>query len=603
MDIQRTATQARTETRTKAIAAMGLTLLAGLGAYGFGFLPGFENDKLKQERTACYDVCLSNQNLCKEKSKDGALCEPSFQQCNSDCSMIGREQEVQEKQQMVYQDVLNKPETEQVAPQDLDQNQKSPQPDTGSEQSPNTPPQKMLPSVYPTDCIGQCDYDLAKCLTYQTDAVCRPMHEACQMRCAPPSLPPTPPDVSYATTTLTIRPDTQPLSRILVPSEGVWQNVAQYRASSAAEEITLNAIGVEGSTQGSLVIRDVAIAQSGRVLGQAVLPVGRDTRTRVDLSASPLRVPAGGSTVFQIWVRLNEVRHHSITGEVASTTMSAPSVQLGLALNFSDYQYDVDAHASSPRVSVYAPWVRGDDTWGNVFAVRNTRPYVTPLALASDTFTSGSTLDLYRFHLASDAAGPVAIKKMTFNLRAALASGSSLRVSRFHLRRGSADVPASEVRILDEDGRDLLGPATTTLDLSRDRQVIVLFNQQQLVNAAGLNFSLQARTEGVFTTGDALRISFAREPRFHSMINGYLSSEDVMLYTSGGSLLRGPHLDLDNPPRDRSFSTAPFIWSDLLSPTHNARAGMSGGSDDWTVDHQIDDLDSVQVLHVGTPRT
>src|SRR5574337_256244 len=112
---------------------------------------------------------------------------------------------------------------------------------------------------------------------------------------------------------LTIEPYDMRPSTILVAGGGVWQNLAQYRATARDEGATLTRADLV-SAGDAACFTQIAVARDGRVLGTAILPAGDNQSHDVDLSADPIMVPRDSSVVFQLWAQLADVQSSASVG-------------------------------------------------------------------------------------------------------------------------------------------------------------------------------------------------------------------------------------------------------------------------------------------------
>jgi len=398
--------------------------------------------------------------------------------------------------------------------------------------------------------------------------------------------------------TLTIATDNLRQATILVMGGDVWQNLAQFKGTAQYEDMTIDRINVT-STGDASNFTSVAIAKDGAVKGWDVLPSGSLRNKDVDLSANPITIPKGGSATFQIWGKLaNAQSSSSVSGATTGVARSGNTVALGIGANLSSGEWNSNYNdkfniratgaASGDRVYATSSNMNGGTT-GNTFVLRRTKPTVVRQALSSTTLVSGQDSDLYKFQVSADNAGSVSLKKFILTFSKSTSSGSSLSLSNFRLRRGATDVAQADIRIVNDNERDLYAGTWNTA--STTGSVIVSFTNEDTIAGSGNVYTLHATVGGTIVSGDSISLSFYRTGG-STVVTGYLTGQSV---TSSGGVV-GPNIDTSVSAINTAGAVGTFLWSDQSEVPHNSSVGTSSGSRDWTDDVYVEDLTSSQSL-------
>ena len=380
---------------------------------------------------------------------------------------------------------------------------------------------------------------------------------------------------------VTIAADNLRQSTILVADGTTWQNVASYKATAQYEEVTIDRVRVIG-TGDSASFSSVAIAQNGAVKGEDVLSAGMNQSKDIVLS-TPIIVPKDGSTTFQIWTKIANVEGYASNEATSGIARSGATVQAGIEYNVQVGEWDA-AYAGDLNVRLIGS-ASGDRLYaasganinGNSFVVRKTKPTVTRQALSSTTLVDGSN-DLYKLQISADAAGSVAVKKLTFTV-----TNSGVDLNNFRIRKGSTDININDVVITDEAGNDLEGVA-----LYGGSNVIVSFVNEETISGAGSVYTLAANVAGA-GSGDSVSASLTRDLA-QPIVSGYITAGAF-----GG--FEGPNLDAvpyaTIAAAGASDTVGHFIWSDNSEVPHSAALSTSR---DWTNDTYVEDLTQSQTL-------
>lgn len=392
--------------------------------------------------------------------------------------------------------------------------------------------------------------------------------------------------------TLTVSPDNLRQSTILVGDNGaVWQNFAQFKATAQYEDAQLDKVTVT-STGVAANFLMVAVAQDGAVKGQDTLPAGSNSFKDIDLSGSPVIVPKDGSATFQLWGKLASVVASGTVSGSTNAPRSGNLMQLGIAAGITTGDWDstyagqlnvrANGAASGDRLLAATTTVTNI---GNQFVLRKTKPVVTRQALSSTTLTSGLDTDLYKFQVAADSAGSVALKKIVFNWSKG-DSNSSFNFQNLRLRKGSTDIADGDIDITSATGTNYYtgGPGLG----EASGQVVIVFTNEETISGSGNVYTLHGTINGTVDSGDSLSLNFRRDTD-SSVVTGYLSSD-----TNGGII--GPNIDTSAAGDGVSDDVGTFLWSDNSEVPHSYASSTLGGSRDWTNDTYVEDLTQQSTL-------
>lgn len=591
----------KTSTGTKVVIGVLAALALGFAAYGFGFLPMLQQKAAAPAAPSCLDTCYNTDKICRSQDKPD-VCDQNLKLCMNGCpTQTAAQPAAQPAYQPTCTDTCqnndkicrsqNKPD---VCDQQLSDCNKYCQP------APAVQPQ---PAV--ADCTKNCDYDMAKCGTYSTAAICQNQWQNCVIQCGgTPGTPPTSGTASSSASgtstgatvpagTLIVEPYNQRVSTILVAGGDAWQNVAQYRAVAGSEEVVIDRLAVRLAVGVSDSVSQVGIWKDGALIGFNVFPTGIQTAD-IDLSSNPIRVPAGGTAIFQVVARLANVQASSAVGSINIINGRRQiAVELGHDLGSVSWgavyagKYDVHARGSASGADLYAAYATAVPS---TFIIRRSKPVITPQTLPTHTLSGATDQNLIKFQVTADPAGAVALKKMTFRLTMVHAASSTYALNNFRLRRGMSDVPLTDVRIVNAGGMDITGTSSSVA--GTDATVVVSFRNEDVVTGSGNLYTLHAFVNGMVAPGDKLITAFNRSVSGGAE-TGYLTMDGAR---AAVGTLPGPHLDASIVADDTTDYTTGFLWSDLSEVPHVAQPGRSGGSYDWALDGLLDNLNVAETL-------
>ena len=357
--------------------------------------------------------------------------------------------------------------------------------------------------------------------------------------------------------------------------------------------MVIDRLAVHLATGASDSVSQVGIWKDGALINFNVFPAGVQS-TDIDLSSNPIHVPAGGTVLFQVVVRLANVQASSMVGSINIINGRRQiAVELGHDVGSASWgvvyagNYDVHARGSASGADLYAAYAPATAT---TFVIRKAKPVVTPQTLPSHALGGGMDVNLIKFQITPASADAIALKKMSFRLTMAHGAGSAFTLTNFRLRRGSYDIPSSDIRIVNAGGIDITGTSSSVS--GTDATVVVVFRNEDTVAGSGNSYTLHALVNGKVVVGDKLVTAFNRSVSTGAE-TGFLTTDGARAVAG---TLPGPHLDASIVADDTTDYTAGFLWSDLSEVPHLAQPGRSGGSYDWALDGLLDNLNVAETL-------
>ena len=404
--------------------------------------------------------------------------------------------------------------------------------------------------------------------------------------------------------TLTVATESLRPTTILVAGGDTWQNLSQYKLTAQNEDMSVDRINVT-TTGDAANFSAIAIAKDGAVKGWDILPSGAFKSKDIDLSASPIVVPNGGSVSIQFWGKLsNVVSSSSVSGASAGVSRSGAAISIGLNRNIQtgewnaqyNNQYNLRSTGAASGARIYSTSSNAA-LMGNTFVVRKSKPIVARQVVSSTTLASGADMELYKFSVGADPAGSIALKKVSFNISFSTSTGSTVKLSNFRIRRGTTDLALSQARIVDVIGTDLTagnlnsGAGAPAGGASSTARVVVEFTSQESISGSGNVYTLHATVAGTVVSGDSVTTALLKTGG-STVVTGYLTSDDVTS-TLG---IAGPQIDTAVAPAGTQGAEGTFVWSDQSEVPHSDATGLLGGSRDWSDDVYVDDLTQSQSL-------
>ena len=226
---------------------------------------------------------------------------------------------------------------------------------------------------------------------------------------------------------------------------------------------------------------------------------------------------------------------------------------------------------------------------GNYVYVYKSVPTFTALPLTSQSanLSSGSTTDLYKFKVAADAKGPIALKQLKFSITANDAgTAGNLSLGTFKFFRGSTDITTS-VTIQNTSAATL--ESTNSIGEVAGTVVIVTFDTEEQISAgSSYDYTLKATPAGfVYSTTGSDSVS-TRLLGDSTPAGGSAGDAATLFYLSSAS--DTGIQTLHSSANAGGGSTASnVIWSDNSAQVHNNTIGTSTSAD-WFNGYLINNL-------------
>jgi hypothetical protein len=364
---------------------------------------------------------------------------------------------------------------------------------------------------------------------------------------------------------LTVTPESNPDSDILVAGKDSWYTFVQAKATAQYEDIAISAIRVQrysGGTNGT--IKNLAIQKDGVIVssGTDQLP-GSATATDIVLT-TPIVVPADGSVTFQVVGKLNAIGTGAASGHNPVLAIEYNTQNGEWDTNYAN-QYNIAATGDQSGETILA--ASGSSMAGNVMVVRRTKLSIAKQIL--NVGLSNGSMDLYKFQATADSAGDASFAKVGFTLT----KSGTFGISDFRWFRDSTDITSS-VDIVDANGVDLKTGTYATGTVS----VRYTSGTEQSISGSGHMFTLRATMSSIGTAGQSLNTEITQDA-------------GTTVYTLGLAGTSGLY-----PYPNLTAQTANFVWSDKSAVPHSAAIGAPS-SLDWTNSYLVDDLTESQILN------
>ncbi|MDD5726712.1 MAG: hypothetical protein PHC53_04925, partial [Patescibacteria group bacterium] len=363
--------------------------------------------------------------------------------------------------------------------------------------------------------------------------------------------------------TLTIVADGHPSSQIVVAGKDVWVLFARYKATAQYENMKTDRVrakNVDGGDNADFL--QVATASSGVVKGTSVFQAGTTGSTDIDLSGNELIVPKDGYVSFEIWAKLAPVVPSSlVNGAWQGVARSGHAPRLGLDKNFQTGEWDAKYTGklnvrTTGLVSgerVYADMGAED---GNRMVIRKTKLYFTRLPIS--TVLTSAEIDLYKWQVGADSAGPAAFKQPLFHV----AMTDKAQLGMFRLYRGTSPVQPTDYSIVDA----VTGVGMKDSWTGGPVVLATAFATEDVVAGSGNIYTL--RTTSVLTSANqSVTVTpitnYVGNPNAYSPFTGQLINNDQYVpYAALPTLF--------NVTRQGGHVLGTFVWSDQSELPHDA---------------------------------
>lgn len=354
-------------------------------------------------------------------------------------------------------------------------------------------------------------------------------------------------------------------SRIVTAGTGKWERfVAYYVCAGAEEDVLVERVTIEAGSDLPMDNADfasVAVRSYSDILGIGTLSAGTSGKVSIALS-KPILAPKGGTcTPMQFVAKISPVVASStVGGATTGVCRSGHAPALGLAKKDAT-TLDIDAVGATSGKKIVAS-VGEFVHRGQPMVIRKSQPIITKQDLSSTTLANIDQ-DLFKFQVAADSAGPVAVKQFAFSMKI-----KDAQLCNFRLRLGGSDIDPSMVKIVahwpPEDGEYDIGDGTGICPIA-DQDVTVTVAPETLKSLTNV-FTLHA-TVSATKTGSSVSISFLR-------------GTDMGVVTAGISTVKS-HVELMPSKLGWRYG---IVWSDLSEVPHSEK------SIDWTNDVLVNDL-------------
>lgn len=392
--------------------------------------------------------------------------------------------------------------------------------------------------------------------------------------------------------TITYQQDSHPQTTILVAGGSAWKVLARFKATTLYEAATLDRVRIQhpadGGVNGDFAM--IAVAQGGDVTNrQDTLAAGSSGSKDIDMTVNPIKIAKDGAVQFEIWAKLAALSSTSSATTNSPRTGNNPALGVVTSTTSGEWdtnytnQINIRATGDASGERLYATSTNG--LYGNAMVLRKTKPTVTKLAVATNTLSSGSDMELYKFQVTPDASGgSVAWMQVMFTVTT---SSNVTNLSTFRLYKGSTPLSitagSAEVFIRDAvTGGDLTG----STGLGGHGRIVVRLVNEESVTGSGTVYTLRATP--VFTgTGNTVSTQFYRSSG--GTVTGYITDGDM-----GGAL--GIDTSVGGATTNGAAASGTFLWSDNMDVPHSFASGSNSGSRDWSNDVLLEDLTQSQTI-------
>jgi len=389
--------------------------------------------------------------------------------------------------------------------------------------------------------------------------------------------------------------DSHPQTAILVAGGSAWKVFARFKASTQFEAATIDRVRImhppDGGQNADFAM--VAVAQNGDVTNrQDTLSAGTTSSKDIDLSQNPIKVAKDGTVQFELWAKLSALSTTSSATTGSPRSGDQPTLALATDTRTGEWdanyinQINIRGTGDASGERLYATSTNG--LYGNVMVLRKTKPTVTKLAVSTNTLSSGSDTEIYKFQVTPDANGNVSWMQIIFTVNT---STNITNLNNFRLYKGSTplNVSAGSAEVFIRDavtGGDLTGAT----GLGGHGRIVVRLVNEESVTGSGTVYTLRA-TPTFTSTGNTISTQFYRSSG--GTVTGYIVDGDM-----GGAL--GIDTSVGGGVAYQGINASgTFLWSDLADGSVHVNgntSGTAGGSRDWTNDVLLEDLTQTQVI-------
>lgn len=265
-----------------------------------------------------------------------------------------------------------------------------------------------------------------------------------------------------------------------------------------------------------------------------------------------------------------------------------------------DLDFDTNFEFRGTGTNTVITSVGSADIDGPDLTLRKTKMTVDQVALSSTTIVSGTEQDVYKFTIAADAAGDVAIKQLKFTVTQTdnVGTNNTLTLGAFKLFRGSSDITAN-VDIHNTAGATI--ESTNTLGEGSDTAIVTWSSEEAITAGTTNTYTLRATSTG-YTTGaddDSINIVLAADS---AVVTSATAVYLIDLDSTTGQVTVGLQDDAQGNIQGTigaTVTTGPnVVWSDNAVVAHSATvtddadgtADAEVSSGDWINGFQIKNM-------------
>ncbi len=352
---------------------------------------------------------------------------------------------------------------------------------------------------------------------------------------------------------------------------------AKYKVTASNDSFTINEMKVAvASAAASAVANSVSLWDGNTLL--ATQPFNQTSNTVAYFTGLTLAVPANTSKVLSVSLDL-------VTPYTDGTT-----VTFGKNLKLTMTQLKV---ANSQGVQTESTPTNA----GNHVYVYKSVPTFTLGTLPSGqgiNLSSNTTTSLYKFNVAADAKGPIAMKQLKFTVTVTdNGTGGNLSLGTFKFFRGSTDITNS-VTIQNTSGSTL--EATNSVGEVAATVVVTFDTEEQIPASTSYDYTLKATPTGFLTnTSGADSVTTV-------LGSDTVPSDGTNDGGTAGADVTGFYLDATSTTGVQTLATSAagagtgtgsvsggsVIWSDYSAQSHNYT--YTGSSADWTNGYLLNNL-------------
>jgi hypothetical protein len=322
--------------------------------------------------------------------------------------------------------------------------------------------------------------------------------------------------------------------------------LGKFKFTAQNEELKVTKARIKVATTSATAVSSLSLYDGATLVGG---PVSVDSTGVADFSSTNFVIAKDASKTLTVKGNLNTV----------GSSGAASGLDAKVTFDFND---NFEARGTGAGSSTQITTVGAGDVNANSKIIRKTKPTVSVVALPSTTLNDG-TMVLSRFTVSADAAGDVALKKVSFNSTKTTALG----------------ITAAALREVGQ-GSDIAGTSTLHANCAATTGsacvISLVFNSEQTV-AAGTSKTYELRATVTAT---------AASHSIQTVINNdsALVTGELDNNATATALALGID-DYDGTAADASYN---FLWSDGSAIPHNDvvatdfTADAAGSSNDWT---------------------